>query len=270
MGPLYTVYFGGEVLAGQDPAGVRERLGQLFKVGDSTLDRLFNGKLHVLKRDCDKATALKYKQAMERAGARPVIKPAGENAATAPRPQPAAEKPMSAAQKIAALAGAPDLDDYRGDAEPDSHPAPATTEDDEFDLAPPESDVLRPDERSPVVQRDIDTGSLAVDAAAERLAAPAAAAPPAPDVSHLSMGEVGDDIPTLGRDPVTPPPDNDALSLSPEGTDFSDCAAPDAMAPDLDLTSLEVAPEGSQVLEPRYRKTETAAAPPTDHLQLDD
>jgi hypothetical protein len=263
------VYFGGEVLAGQDPAGVRERLGQLFKVGDNTLDRLFNGKLHVLKRDCDKATALKYKQAMERAGARPVIKPATESAAP-PGSEPAADRPMSAAEKIAALAAAPDLDDYRGDAEPDARPEPATGEDEEFDLAPPESDVLRPDERAPDIQRDIDTGSLAVDAAAERLAAPAAAAPPAPDVSHLSMGEVGEDIPTLDRDAIPPPPETDALSLSPEGTDFSDCAAPDAMAPELDLTSLEVAPAGSQVLESRYRKTETAAAPPTDHLQLDD
>ncbi len=123
MEPLYTVYFGGEVLAGQDPAGVRERLGQLFKVGDGTLDRLFNGKLHVLKRDCDKATALKYKQAMERAGAKPVIKPAGETGATPPAARPSTAGTGSAAEKIAALAAAPDMDEYRSGHAPE--PAPA-------------------------------------------------------------------------------------------------------------------------------------------------
>jgi hypothetical protein len=268
------VYFGGEVLAGQEPAAVRERLGQLFKVGDSTLDRLFNGKLHVLKRDCDKATALKYKQAMERAGARPVIKPAGDNAAAPAAAEPATTEPISAAERIAALAAAPDVDDYRSTALPqpeaESETKPADSQDEAFDLAPPESDVLRPDERAPDVKRDIDTGSLAVDIAAERLAEPAAAAPPAPDVSHLSMGEVGAKIPTLERADVPAPPDTDALSLSPEGTDFSDCAGPDQSAPELDLSGLDVAPAGSEVLESRYRKTETHSAPATDHLQLND
>jgi hypothetical protein len=109
-----------------------------------------------------------------------------------------------------------------------------------------------------------------VDIAAERLAEPAAAAPPAPDVSHLSMDEAGADIPTLKGDDIPPPPDTDDLSLSPEGTDFSDCAAPDPSAPELDLSGLDVAPAGSEVLESRYRKTETAAAPVTDHLQLEE
>lgn len=271
MEPLYTVYFGGEVLAGHDPAGVKTRLGQLFKVGDNTLERLFNGNLHVLKRDCDRATALKYKQAMEQAGAKPVIKPAGDTAvAAAPAGGSAPDRPMTAAEKIAALAAAPDMDDYRGDAaEPVASAPVAPGDDDEFDLAPPESDVLRPEERAPALEREIDTGSLAVDTTAERLADPAAPPPPAPDVSHLSMGEVGDTIPTLDRGAIPPAPDTDALSLSPEGTDFSDCAAPEPVAPALDLSGLALAPEGSEVLDSRHRQQDTAQAPTTDHLQLD-
>ncbi len=268
MEPLYTVYFGGEVLAGQDPGEVRTRLGQLFKAGDATLDRLFNGKLHVLKRDCDKATALKYKKAIENAGAKPVIKQSSE-AQSAPE---AAAPAMSAADKIAALAAAPDVDDYRSDTQAAAAPTPATEtgSDDDLDLAPPKSDVLRPDERAVEEIREIDTGSMAVDTAAERLAEPAGDEPPAPDVTHLSMGEVGEDIPTLAGDDIPPAPNTDALALSPEGTDFSDCAAPAPDAPTLDLSGLDVAPAGSEVLESRYRKQESAQAPDTDHIALDD
>ena len=68
MEPLYNIYYAGEVLAGFDQSQVRKSLGALFKAGDATLDKLFSGKPQLLKRDCDEATALKYKQAMERAG----------------------------------------------------------------------------------------------------------------------------------------------------------------------------------------------------------
>lgn len=271
MEPLYTVYFGGEILAGQEPAVVRERLGQLFKTDDKTLERLFNGRLHVVKRGCDRAAALKYKQAMERAGAKPVIKPETAAAVQAPATEKAPDKPLSAAERIAALAAAPDLDAYRGDAANTASAAQETAASDRgINLAPPHSDVLRPEERAPEVHRDVDTGSLAVDMTAERLAAPGPPAPEAPDTSHLSMGEVGDDIPTLPRDSSPPPLDIEAISLAPEGTDFSDCAAPDAPAPALDLSNLDLAPPDSEVLEERYRDRDSPAAPPTDHLQVED
>ena len=79
MEARYNIYFAGQLIEGQDLAGVRTRIGKLFKADAATLDKLFSGKTQLLKRDCDKATALKYKQAMEQAGALPVIKAIAAN-----------------------------------------------------------------------------------------------------------------------------------------------------------------------------------------------
>ncbi len=267
MEPLYNVYFAGEVLEGHDLTEVRNRVASLFNANEATLNKLFNGKLQLIKRDCDKAAALKYKQALEKAGARPIIKAA----ATPEAPPPTAEPPQSAAEKIAALAAAPDLTDYQAKPESPSAGTDSTAEGSSgVELAPPETEVLRPEERHEPVVRDIDTGTLALDSETELLSEPSPPPPPPPETSHLSMGEVGEDIPTLdmGAPPVEP--NIDALSLSPEGTDFSDCAGPEPIPPAVDLSALEVAPEGSDVLDERYRKKESVAPPTTDHIKLED
>ena len=276
METLYNVYFAGETLEGEDLASVRDRVAKLFNANEATLDTLFNGKLHLVKRDCDKATALKYKEALEKAGARPVIKHAndgGQAQPTAqPAPQQAAERPMTAAEKIAALAAAPDENAYQSAPEPAPAPAQAknqSADNSNINLAPPETEVLRPEERAPQIVREVDTGDLAVNASAEVLSESAPPPPPPPDVSHLSMGEVGEDIPTLDDGTAPLLPNTDALSLSPEGTDFSDCAAPEAAPPELDLSELDVAPEGSDVLEEQYKRREAAVIPTTDHIELE-
>ncbi len=270
MGQLYTIYFAGDVNEGEDPAAVRAALGRLFRADDATLDRLFSGTPQPIKRNCDKATALKYKQAMEKAGARPLVK--AEQAAATPVAQepPAPERPLSAAEKIAALAAAPDQGNFATEGE--GEPA-ATVEqpgDDPFDLAAPGADVLSPDERSAPVTANVDTEHLQLDTAATRLSDEPPPPPPSPDTSHLSMGEVGDDIPTLdsGIEPLSP--DTDALSLSPEGTDFADCAPADPEPPALDLSGIDLAPEGSDVLEEEYRRKDEAKAPDTQHITLED
>ena len=98
----------------------------------------------------------------------------------------------------------------------------------------------------------------------------AEAPPPAPDTSHLGMGEPGDPIPNLTATAQAVQPDTSGIDLSPEGTDFADCAAPEAPEPALDLSGLDLAEAGSEVLEERYRRVEAAAAPATDHLSLED
>jgi len=244
---------------------VRSRLGQVFKADEATLDKLFSGKPQLLKRDCDKATALKYKQAMEQAGAQPLIK------AVQPEAEAAPPAPQTAAEKIAALAAAADTGAHRAAADPEPRraaaaPVPAG----EPEVAPAGSEVLREDERPTPVVREVDTSGLAVDTAAQRLSAESPAPPPAPDTSHLDMAAVGELIPNLPSDLAPLSPDTDSLSLSPEGTDFSDCAAPEPAPPDLDLSALDVAPAGADVLEEQYRKKEQPAPPPTDHLTLKD
>ncbi|MDP5072133.1 MAG: hypothetical protein NWQ45_14645, partial [Congregibacter sp.] len=69
----YDIAFGGECLEGHDPLAVREALGALFKADEATLDRLFSGTRQRIKRNCDKATALKYQKSLAAAGAKAIV-----------------------------------------------------------------------------------------------------------------------------------------------------------------------------------------------------
>ncbi len=271
MDARYNVYFAGQLLEGQELATVREKLAKLFNADQQTLDKLFSGKAQLLKRDCDKATALKYKQSMERAGAQPLIK-ASQGAATGPAPTPAPTKTLSAAERIAALAAAADESSYRSDASaPTTDQAePQATNPEGMNLAPAGADVLREEERPKPVTREVDTAGLEVDTAAQRLSEEPPAPPAAPDTSHLHMGAVGEMIPNLPSDQAPLTPNIEAIDLAPQGTDFTDCAAPEAETPTLDLSGMDLAPTGTDVLEEKYRKHEQAVAPSTDHISLED
>ena len=271
METRYNVYFAGQLLPGQELSSVRDKLAKLFNADQQTLEKLFSGKAQLLKRECDKATALKYKQAMERAGAEPIIKASQSTVAAEQSPAPAAAKTMSAAERIAALAAAPDKGDYSpedastGSAEQQPEPDPAG-----INLAAPGTDVLREDERSEPVVSEIDTSGIEVDASRQRLSEESPPPPPAPDTSHLDMGGVGEIIPNLPSEKVPLSPNTDAIGLSPEGTDFTDCAPPEAEPPPLDLSGMDLAPAGSDVVEEKYRKKEQAEAPSTDHISLEE
>lgn len=271
MSERYNIYFAGQVLEGRDTASVRDAMGKLFKADAATLDKLFSGKAQLLKRECDKATALKYKQAMEKAGAKPLIKRIATAEAAAPAPEES--RPLTAAERIAAVAAGRDPDSP-ADAQPPSGDTSEEAAEEEVPeglyLCAPGADLLRPEERKQPGTVAIDTSSLDIDASGGRLSEPAPTPPPAPDTAHMTMGEVGESIPTLQTDPPPPAPDISAIDLSPEGTDFSDCAPPPAFSEDLDLSHLDIAETGSDMLEAAYRKENTATAPDTDHIKLSD
>lgn len=273
METRYNIYFAGQLLEGQELGIVRSKLAKVFNADEQTMDKLFSGKAQLLKRDCDKDTALKYKQAIERAGAQPVVKVVEDTPAPAAATQSNAARPLSAAEKIAALAAAPDETRYAtsagAPAPADSRPADSASGAD-VDLAPAGADVLREEERAQAVTREIDTSGLAVDTAAQRLSDEPAPAPAAPDTSHLGMGEVGDMIPNLPSSAAPLSPNIDDINLAPDGTDFSDCAAPEAEAPVLDLSGLDLAAEGDDILDEQYRSRDQGEAPSTDHIALED
>ena len=270
MATGYNVYFSGQVLAGEEPAEVRRRLGQLFKADEATLDKLFSGKAQLVKRNCDKATALKYKQAMEQAGAAPLIKAIAAEPAAAEQ-APAAK--LTAAQRIAMLANAPDVGRPDADRQTAENRVQAATTGDTqrgtFGILPAGSDVLRPEERQGPASPAVTAPDLEVGAGGERLSAVPPAAPPAPDTSHPSAAPVGATLPTLPATAEPVSPDTSALHLAPEGTDFSDCAAVPPAAPNLDLAGIELAPPGADVLEARYRARHDQPPPSTGHLALD-
>jgi len=268
MEERYDVYFAGVVLTGHDPAQVRRQLGSLFDADAKTLDLLFSGTPRLIKRGCDRATAQKYKSAMERAGAAPEIIPTGAQPGVAATPR----KPTTAAERIAALAAEPDDVRYQRDSAATAEQPPADTpaEEQGIGLAPPGTAVLREEERTTPQAREIDTAGLAVDTAATRLSAEREPPPAALDTSHLSLAQTGEQIPNLPSSAEPLSPDTDNLALSEPGTDFSDCAPPAAPPPALDLSHLHTEPPGADMLEAKYRKPASGEAPATDHLSLED
>jgi len=268
MEERYNVYFAGQVQEGCDRSSVRDKLAKIFNADQATLEKLFSGRAQLIKRDCDQATALQYRDAMERAGAIPIVKLTDTAAATK---KTAPARTLTAAEKIAALAAAPDANLYSsgasGAALQTAHQA-AVDEPGGIALAAAGTEVLRAEERAAPIVREVDTSGLAVDTAAKRLSEEAPPPPAAPDTRHLSMGDVGDTIPNLPRFTAPLSPVIDGLALSAPGTDFSDCVSPEPPALQLDLSALDVLPPGTALLEERYRSREQGAVPRTDHISL--
>jgi hypothetical protein len=270
MSERYDVYFAGQLMDGQNLNAVRDKLAKLFNADEETLNRLFGGGLQVVKRNCDHTTAQKYKAALERAGAIPVIQPAetatrGEN--------DGASGGTNSAEKIAALAAAPDERSYQQpppDSTPNHHTEEPAGGSGGLGLAPSGTAVLREDERTEIVPREIDTSSLQVDTTAERISEESTPGPAAPDVGHISMGEVGESIPNLSSNIAPVSPNIDALALSEPGTDLSDCATPLAEVVPVDLSALKIEPPGATLLEEKYRTRDPGVTPSTDHISLED
>lgn len=278
MEARYNVYYAGQLLDGQELTTVRANMAKLFNADEATLNKLFSGRAQLVKRDCDKATALKYKQAIEQAGAVPVIKSAETTTTPAPKAAAApASESKTAAERIAALASAPDLGAQPEpaapkQAAPEKNPEPDNTQaEGNILLAPTGTEVLRPDERPIPAVSTVDAPDLEVDPSGQRLSdTPPPTPPAAPDTSHLSEGNVGELLPNLPSSTAALDPDTSGIALSPDGSDFSDCAAPEPTAPDVDLSGIDLAPAGSDVIEPQYRKKQDTPPPATDHLALED
>ena len=179
MEPLYNIYYAAEVLDGHQQAQVRAGLGKLFKANDATLDKLFSGTPQLVKKECDKVTALKYKQAMEKVGAKPMIKVIKR-----------VEDEPTAAERIAALAKSADVEwkDESVGAEPKIDVSVYG-----LILLPVGYDVLRPNERQEQIVADIDTSTMVLSPPSATPVQTAPEPPPAPETDHLSMGGVGED-----------------------------------------------------------------------------
>ena len=242
MTERYNVYFAGRLMDGHDLGSVREKLAKVFNLDQPTLDKLFSGKNQLIKSDCDKATALKYKVVMQRAGAEATINSLESESKQA---NPAPTKMQTAAEKIAALAATP----VTGRLETAGLIAPASVTQQEnttgiggIGLAAPGTDVLHINERAAPISRNVDTSGLALDTLGQRLSQEPLLPPAMPDTSHLNMAQVGDTIPNLppSRAPVSP--NIDDLTLSPLGFDFSDCITLEEKSLLHDLSALSLTP----------------------------
>jgi hypothetical protein len=228
----FNVYFAGQCLDGFAEEAVRDALGKLFKADAATLERLFSGSRQLIKRDCDRDTALTYQRAMKRVGARPVITPAGE-----------AQTSATAGDPAGSVAG--------------------------IGLAPPGSDVLRPEERLQQAPVDIDTDHLSAGPVGERLA-PEQHVTPAVAAPDYEVAAPGTTIQAPPENAAPPEPDISALSVSDQALDLSDCAPPRAAPPPLDLAHLSVETGDAPLLTDAERQRDPVSAPDTSHLSLSD
>ncbi len=265
MSQRYDIFFAAQIVDGFDEATVRANIAKLFKANEATLEKLFSGKPQLIKRGVDKAAAIKYKAALQKAGAvalvraqpEPIKQPQEEeelpsSADIKPAAEPAAEPATSTSERLAALTAATATASF-GEG---------------ISLAPAGSDVLSEDERHGFEELDIDTSAIHLSSEQE-LTEPAATepAPPAPDTSHLSMGDVGEDIPHLETTEETVDPDISHLSMGEVGEDIPHLVDErEEVHPD--TSGIDLAPEGSEVLEEQYRKTDDVQVPNTDHISL--
>jgi hypothetical protein len=296
----YRLSFRGELLDGQDPATVRERVAALLKLDAGKAEALFSGRPVVLKRDADRQTAAKYQAAFRNAGAKLRVERAAEDATDAPpapAPEAAAPRKPTLAERLAAQAepeGTPPApareegatSDHIGreeeasdtiawtptavpqpeaGAEP-ARPEPAATPSPapaSLTLAPVGADLLAAHERPTVEARTIEVDHLQAEVASLEDVSRAPAPPPAPDVSHLSLDVPGALLVAPREIPVREL-DLSSLTLAEAGADLPGLRRPPPVP--VEVPALDVAEPGA-TLGP---ETAPAAPPPpdTDHLEL--
>ncbi len=252
MSDHYKLVFRGEVLDGQHPAVVRKRLATAGGFDDAALDKLFSGRPVVVKREADTATAARFQVLFKKAGARLRV------------------LPLEVEDDLVQPAGASAAGDGAGQ-QPDAA-APGDRSSGNFELLPAGSAILRDDERARWQPRHIDTGGLSLEGA--RFIVPDSAsvgergrlaATGGPDVSHLSLAELGVDLSSARPEPahVVEAP---ALEIAAAGEDLAPRAAPTPAPLHMDELDFDVAPAGADLGQ---RKPPPAPeAPDTSHLTL--
>jgi hypothetical protein len=243
----YDIYLSGQLAEGITAAAAAAALAQLFRSTPAAMAGLVTGKPQLLKRNVDRATAARYREALQRAGIMVAFRqlPAADTA------QPPSPPPVQPATTPASESAAPE-----------TPPSPAG-----LGLAPVGGDLLNPEERHhpQPVQVDISAYQLAPAGELERLLQ--APPPPAPATDHFDLAPAGSD---LLSDRTTPPlatVDAGDFSLAPAGAlleTLPNSAEP--VAPD--TSHLGIAPAGSDLLDPDQRNRPTPPPPATDHLSL--
>jgi hypothetical protein len=235
MSDSYKLVFRGEVLEGQHPAVVRKRLGAAASFSDEQLDKLFSGQPVVVKRAADTAVAARLQGLFKKAGARLRVLPVDEEA-SAPAAAPAAAA---------------------GTESPAVQPAA-------FELLPAGSDVLREDERPVQSARKVDTGDLALEKARFVVDEPRAATQ-APDVSGITLAELGADLSARQPEPQAPVV-APSLEVAEVGADLAPRAVPPTPPVDFAHLNFQVAPAGTELGQ--VKPVEPPPAPDVSHLSV--
>ena len=215
--PKYDIYFRGEILADADEASAKAAVAKIFKADAAKLAVLFSGKVNSIKKAVDKTTAAKYQQAFKQAGAKLVI-------------TLAKEEQVNIAVNSSKATTQPSIVNNQESINPEGS----------WDVLPTGSDLLKPDERRNIPDADIDTSGIKVVSPFAEVEVVEKVVPPAPNTSHITVADVGED-------------------MNPER------AAPVADL-ELDLSSFTVAEPGAELTDKKEKSA--PLAPDTSHIKL--
>lgn len=205
--PRFDIYFRGECLQNFQAEQVKHVFCQIFKAPAEKINPLFSGKPVALKKALDKATAIKFKQAFEKAGAKVYVQLSQANS------------------QVNSIQTAP------------ARPSVASM----FELLPPGSDVLSHSEKSAPVITKIDIAHLSTQTDYQRLSPISEAAPEAPDVSYITVAEAGADLLAGYKTAKVPTMvlDLSAIELAEVGADMNPAKKPTSpAAPDVSHITL--------------------------------
>jgi hypothetical protein len=189
---LFEVAFSGQISEGANLEEVKARVGKMFNADDAKLAQLFSGNRIVIKKNIDRATAAKYKTALNRAGAECEINSPGGEAAAA---QPAVATPVAAPAEPAAKS-APVSTEYETSYDGEVAPPPRTDplgitgdqiEDLAVSIAPVGSELQ--DEYKEPEEPDID-------------------------ITGFDIAPVGSDLSEAKKEQEPPPPDTSGITLA--------------------------------------------------------
>ena len=199
---LFEVAFSGKIIEGANPEEVKLRVGKIFNADAAMIAQLFSGKRVTIKKNIDKATALKYKTALNRAGAQCEVKLMGGAPAAPAASAPAAQQagaPAAASAAPAAPAAAdsgPVSMEYETEYDGEVAPPPQT---DPLGITGDQIEDL-PASLAPVgseLQDGYDITQV-----------------PQIDVDGLDVAPVGSDLSTAKKQPDPPPPNTTGIDLA--------------------------------------------------------
>lgn len=97
----YDLIFEGKVAEGQNRSNVAKNLMNLLKTDESGVKRLFSGEPAVIKKGMDRETAMKYKQAVNKAGALCRIEETGDSTVSPPQKDIQKKQPIAKESALA-------------------------------------------------------------------------------------------------------------------------------------------------------------------------
>lgn len=234
----YDLFFSGQLIDGFYEDFVKADIKTLFKANDAYVEKLFSGQEQLIKRQVDKATAIKFQQAFKKAGAKLVVKLHSPQAAastktksTAPAAasKPLEQQPLPKTNPAPALAtkpaeaGSPHfqltsnavsgenndtlIEHHQPDiSAPEAIPA--------WDIAEVGAQLAEP---KPVASLDVDTSALSLAETGATLTQQSGFEEPAPVINTdaISLAEAGSDIETLDDKPPPVRVDTSHLSVEP-------------------------------------------------------